>query len=398
MDRINNALAAKVMPMNKNFYDLVYLTSKTINGEKEFELPERANWEAIYALSREQMLDNLLGYALGERTRELPESVAAKLTGDSEEKDLYFAIRENEVENILKALEANKIRVLPLKGWIIRDLYPEKNMRSMTDIDIFVDKAYYSKVQEIMIKNGFKLDHYGINDDLYTKRPNIHIEIHRALMPDTKKLYNMYYRDFWGKTLSEGGSEYIRRMSDEDFYIYHITHMAKHVQIGGLGIRNFADAWLMLKNYGDSIDSDYIATELQKLNLVTFEKYVRHTAQMWFDEKADYPRHDEVTETFDDFVMEGSLFGSVQESQKSRIAKEGRFKYFLRLMFPAPSKLRMKYKILFDHPVLYPVLYVVRWFDILIFDRDKIKKESTAVEMSNDEINDRRNFFREIGL
>ena len=65
-----------------------------------------------------------------------------------------------------------------------------------------------------------------------------------------------------------------KRVSNEDFYIYHIIHMAKHFINGGIGIVHILDIWIMINAYR-SVDKDYIAGELKSIGLLDFEKNAR---------------------------------------------------------------------------------------------------------------------------
>lgn len=77
------------------------------------------------------------------------------------------AIRKNilldtEREKIFEFLEQNKIWYMPLKGVILKELYPKIGMRQMSDNDILFDETYRKDIVRFMKNKGYHLKS-GIN-------------------------------------------------------------------------------------------------------------------------------------------------------------------------------------------------------------------------------------------
>ena len=62
---------------------------------------------------------------------------------------------EIDKKQLFERLEQEKIWYMPLKGTIIKDLYPSIGMRQMSDFDILFDKEYAEIVRDILLDLGF---------------------------------------------------------------------------------------------------------------------------------------------------------------------------------------------------------------------------------------------------
>ena len=60
-----------------------------------------------------------------------------------------------EREQVFKEMDAAGIWHLPLKGSVLKSLYPKPWMRQMSDNDILFDPEYQSEVKDIMVKRGY---------------------------------------------------------------------------------------------------------------------------------------------------------------------------------------------------------------------------------------------------
>ena len=62
---------------------------------------------------------------------------------------------------LFERMEKGQIWYMPLKGTVIKELYPSIGMRQMSDFDILFDKKYAENVREIMLDLGFTCEHFG---------------------------------------------------------------------------------------------------------------------------------------------------------------------------------------------------------------------------------------------
>ena len=71
----------------------------------------------------------------------------------SEDRDRAIArdiIQKNELEEIKKAAELEQIRIIPVKGFFIKGLYPHSDMRFMADLDILYETGRGKEVEAVL--------------------------------------------------------------------------------------------------------------------------------------------------------------------------------------------------------------------------------------------------------
>ena len=198
--------------------------------------------KTVYMLAKKHGITNLLAYAWQGRTDLDPE--LRKLL----DTQLFSSLRQQleqdrEAKAVMAELTRAGIRHLPMKGYILRHLYPSPDMRTSCDVDIFYDREKRARVREIMEARGYTLGLSDPNHDEYMKPPFVSIEMHHNLLTDLPTV-DRYYADIWERLASEDGISY--RMSDEDFYIYQTVHTMKHFRQAGTGIRSVLDAFVYM--------------------------------------------------------------------------------------------------------------------------------------------------------
>ena len=195
-----------------------------------------------------------------------------------------------ELSKIYDLLEQLQIPFLPLKGAVIRELYPSSWMRNSCDIDIYVEKKNVETVVKILCKKcGYKLE--GEFDNVYTIiSPAGHlIELHTSLrsiwQTEVLELKNVPSICF-----SASDSKYHKLLSNELFYVYCISHTYKHFTSSGCGIRSFVD--ILLMNAKLSIDKVKLQELLALNKLDKFSCCSRYKAPFWAVRRCNLPdRH-----------------------------------------------------------------------------------------------------------
>lgn len=95
---------------------------------------------------------------------------------------------------------------MPLKGSVLKDLYPVYGMWQMSDNVILIDSFREAEVKKVMEDLGFEVVSYGKGaHDTYHKLPVSNFEIHTSLFDRTseKKIYE-YYKNIEKKTCKRG--------------------------------------------------------------------------------------------------------------------------------------------------------------------------------------------------
>ena len=346
----------------------------------------KGNIDDIYTFSKNNDMAHLVGYALEKEGLIETQNTLFKPF----QTEQYTAIfrqekQEYELARICDALEEAEIDFIPLKGAVIRRLYPEPWMRTSCDIDILVRKEDFASAKKCMLEDlGYKQGKESLHDESFDSGGKVHIELHFDLLEDGRaESAAKIIQNVWSHTKSAEGKEHRRIMSDEMFYFYHIAHMAKHFEDAGIGIRPFLDLYLLTRN---EQNAEKRRALLAQGGLDAFEEVARALTDAWF-RGAELDRLGMKAELF---VFKCGTYGS--EQNRILLAKEkngGRSGYILSRIFMPYDSIKYSYPILKKHKWLLPFCQVARWFKLLSPKQAK----SAAREIKN-----LKALLRDVGL
>ena len=313
-------------------------------------------------------------------------------------KAIYVYDRMNlEFTRLSEALENAEIPFIPLKGAVIRKIYPQPFMRTSCDIDVFVNEMdLQGAISVLTEKCGYQCGERGPHDMQIIASNGTHIELHYKLVEEAraKEAFDVLSRVFDNSVVCQG-SRYRREMTDAFFYFYHVAHMAKHFETGGCGIRPFIDLWLL-----DSLekqDKEGRDKLLEEGKLLGFAEKARALIRVWFEKK----EADEFSIKLHRFILEGGVYGTPENRVALQQKKNGgRFGYLVSRIFASREKLHGYYPILEKNPWLLPVMQVRRWLLLLRPDVAKMAKGELSANKSLDKskTDDMNAFLKEIGL
>jgi len=225
---------------------------------------------------------------------------------------------DNERQKLFNKLTENKIYFMPMKGIILKDLYPEPGMRPMGDNDIYFDPKKTNEVDKIMKDLGFSGVVSGSSfHNIYTKESFLIFEMHIALMKSgfdfSKKRLSAirkYYMAIEKRLIPDKDNPYLLNFTNEDFYIFHLVHALSHFNSSGFGIRFLTDTYLMLEKYKESLNWNYINSVLSDFQMIEFEYMLRSLSQKLFSKFEDsFEKFKEYIESsFNDKELSALLF------------------------------------------------------------------------------------------
>ena len=294
-----------------------------------------------------------------------------------------------ELQVVCNALEEAKLPFIPLKGAIIRDYYPEPWMRTSCDIDILIREEDMARATKLLTDQmGYRKGVESPHDVSFHTESGIHIELHHTLTNDRiTPEGGEILSNIWSFAEPEDGCEYRYRLSDAMFYFYHIAHMAKHIQIGGCGVRPFIDQWIL--EHCISHDNAERNALLAKGGLLTFAEAAQKLAEVWLaDAEAE-----EMILWLESFILNGGVYGNM-ENRVSILQKKrgGKLRYAFSRIFISYDSLKFYYPILKKHRWLTPVYEVVRWFRLIFTGKTKVAvrefrtNQSTTDEKATDTV------------
>lgn len=371
--------------MQHNYNAILLLIKSALTGKK-VEVPKDIDWEVIFKLCRKHQINPIIYYGIMNSGIQIDSEITQKffnvvMQGVMVEKNQFFAF-----EKISNEFEKNKIDYLPLKGTIIKNLYPKSEMRMMGDMDILIRPESIEQVCELLEKNKFVKGDVTENVVTYNFPPIVSFEMHTALVPTEDTDYFDYFKNHWDKAklIKEDSCRY--EFTNEDVFIFVFVHLVKHYREGGIGIRQFLDIWLMLKKLND-LDMQYIEKELKKLSLTKFYNNIIATLEVWFENKTPTDITDFITlRTF-----ESGSYGTLEKHHAARaerliqtkgVKKNSTFRKVILTLFPSLTVMKSLYPVLKKVPVLLPIMWVARGFNTLLFKRKNVKHQMERIKNS----------------
>lgn len=304
------------------------------------------------------------------------------------------------VNVILSAFDQQKIDYLPLKGALIKSIYPKPEMRSMGDADILIKTEQYGEIKPIMQRLGYTEVVESDHEYIWNKQ-NVHIELHKRLIPSYNKDYYAYFGDGWRLAKEKNGTRY--SMTDEDQMIYLFTHFAKHYRDAGIGIKHIVDLWVYRKN-NPNLDESYIKRELIALQLYNFYVNIVNTLSVWFEGREPDEKTDFITSVIFDSGVYGTskahiLSEAVKKSKSAQSAKSIKRNKFINNTFLPYENMSLKYPFLKKAPFLLPIMWIYRIIFAIIFRSNRVKAEARALgQMSAKNINSYQDSLTFVGL
>lgn len=366
-----------------------------LNNEKPHALPESITADEIFSIGLRQDMAPVTFCALNALTPK-PES---EHWGQWQQQFLDDCMRSeiqmSEYHRLVKYLCSNGVRIIPLKGCVIKDLYPAPNLRVMCDVDLLFDGVTPRELSDLMKAFGYSSEKSEVGyHDVFHKKPCMNIEMHKELEAYNSK-YKAVLQDLFDKAVEDVKIPNLFHMKPEDLYIHAIVHAAKHFKGTGLGIRPIGDIYILNQSYSGSWDSAYIAGQLQSVGLTQFEKKIREVAFAFFGEEKKAVSEAELM-----FFFRGGTYGNFEDSVKWVAAASGKpdKKYILRKIFAPLDDMKAWFPILQKYPWLYPFMMVYRWFDRLLHRTGRVKAVFSLNKTPEGEIERLNSIFEDFGL
>ena len=367
--------------MKVGAYDMLYLAACAINGI--VPKAESINLDNLYAVSKFHSMTAISAMAL--------ESAGFTLS-DKWREAKAKAIRKNilldtERAQILGYFEKSGIWYMPLKGIIMKDMYPKTGMRQMADNDILYDSSFQNRVKEYMESKGYKTESVGQGaHDTYHKPPVYNFELHTKLYSrQSDKVIHDYYADVKSRLVKDDDNKYGYHFTDEDFYIFMTVHEYKHYSGGGTGLRSLLDCFVYLRSRESTLDWDYIGGELDKLGIGEFERKSRSLAMKVFSSDI-LPKLNGAEQEMLEYYLLSGTYGTFKNSIENRMdklaAKTGRkskLRYILCRFFPDMEFYKENYPFFYRHKLLLPIGWIYRVFKGIFVNRKKIFSEIRIV-------------------
>ncbi len=387
-ERVNKEIADKLIAVVKlNFIDF-----------KE-EFPSADILEDLLLAAKKHHIFNLVFYGLNKC--ENPNQSEIQRLLPSVCKNISIDETQNmEIKKVERVFSDNGIDYMPLKGSVMKKYYPSSDMRTMTDFDVLIKLSQYDKIKPLMLEMGYSLK-VESNHEFVWKKPSLHAELHKMLIPSYNADYYEFFREGWGLAQKDDTAANCFKMSDEDFYIFNFVHLCKHYRDGGVGIKHVLDLWVF-ENSNPHLDFDYIKAKTEEIGLYKFYLNIKKLIDVWFNEGV----HDEISKILAERIIDSGAYGTRQTHLYSQVAKESsatstfiiRMGHIFSMLFPPFSLMKNIFPILKKCPCLLPAMWIYKLMKLIVNPKKIAKQIKIVNKINSSNINGYKNELETIGL
>lgn len=384
--------------MNKTQEQLMYILSNSIRGKNEYNIrSDIKSLDDIFNEAKAHKVDGFIYYYLNKNFLKLNEE--NKIILNTIKKDVFLeSVRQSQhikiISKVLEEFNKNNIPVIVLKGLVVRYLYPQPDLRTMSDADFLVHSDDLDKSKELLLSLGYveyKQDHEHGAHVIFIKGSTV-IEVHWKLI--NEDYYNgdtSFENSLWENTIKVKVEETeTLSLGLEDLALHLCIHMAVHLACNGFGIRQLCDLVLVVEKLGNEINWNIFLQKAEEANIKKFSVVIFHICNYMFNMdipiefKSDLNIQEKYINLFIDDIFNNGVNGKKDESEL--FAKEFAFQYkdderrnisasrkFIKLMFPPIKEMSEKY----NYAKKNKILCIFAWIHHL-FEGVKIKDYSLS--------------------
>jgi hypothetical protein len=368
---------------------LVNLLSSAIRAESpEIFENEAIDWKAVYEEAQLHDVHPLLFPVINNlKMVQAPDSAlmsewqrSTLLAGTSQIQHIYQASK------ILDLMSSAGIPVIILKGLILRDLYPEPELRTMGDADILIHKKDMEKVKALLEKMGYHDDGCSAKHIHFSHENYPIIEVHWTLVDSNKfKTAEWFDTAVWENAVPYTICATPTLVLSKENELLHVClHMAGHLMSSGFGLRQLCDLVLLIEHNKESVNWASFIESIKACGLESFFYALLEICKNLLNleiPKALQHKASELINPIEELIydiLDGGVFGKTSMDRTSgnlllhytRGEKQSSMlKIYISLIFPAPKKLANKYAYARKHQYLLPLAWLHRLVYI-IFRKD----------------------------
>lgn len=381
--------------------EIILLVKSAIDGVK-VEISKDFDWDKAITIGKKHNILPLLYYGVINSEIELEPQLKTILENFAMQY-LYVDIKQSHhIDLILNAFEHNNIDYMPLKGVLLKKLYPKPEMRYMGDADILIKECQYDKIIPILESLGFT-EKKRTQHELVWVKDNVCIELHRRIFDPHVTDMCEYYGDGWKFAQKESSDSSKFLMSSEDNFVYLFSHFSKHFIGSGIGVNHIIDLYIFLKK-NDKMNDKYITSQLEKLNLLKFYYNILKLIDVWFNGKKS---NDTINIISDKIFCDGS-YGSKENmdiiNKANEISAKGNnifypIKKAAFLVFPKYSDMCDKYYMLKKYFFLLPFFWIWRIIGgVFKLPKFIIKTHNRNEYVTDEKLENHYSIMKKVGL
>ena len=281
------------------------------------------NLAPLYKLSKSHNMAHIIASALSKLGIIDNDEISQKFSKQQILAIYRYERLNYDVEQIYEIFEKAKIPFMPLKGAVIRAIYPEPWMRTSCDIDILIKEDDLNRAIDVLKEElGYTSEENRNYHDISLYSPNgVHLELHFSIMENMDSIDKLLCQ-VWSYSVLADGTEYQYRQTNEYLLFHHIAHMSYHFVSGGCGIKPFLDLHLMQQKM--KFDLQKVQELCSICGLQTFYDKVTELTKVWFERKPC----DGIILKMQSYILQGGVYGTLENKVTTQQGiSGGKFRY-----------------------------------------------------------------------
>lgn len=384
-----------------NKFLFTYILKNFIRQQNEqFDINKMTanDWEDLMKFSmKHSVLPIIYDWAWKEPSyQELPEEMKVYYKKISKKIIIGQMITTRNFLELYKKINEEGLKVLVIKGIILRELYPNPDYRASGDEDLLIRKCDFKKVDELFKKEGLVRNNLENPEEqheitYYHPSKGLRIELHLSLFPEGSKEYgqlNQYFQNVFDDAVQEEIQKVnIWTLDETHHMLYLFCHGLKHFLHSGFGIRQLCDMVVFAEKYGEKIHWNEMIKIAKKENMYVFIMNLldigeRYLGFSWERSKLKKPTNIVLdSEQLLDDILDAGIYGKddLERLHSSTITlqavnnKDGK-KRVSQSLFPDYEYMCRQYPYLERYKILLPYAWGCRIIDyVRKTDRKTVK-------------------------
>ena len=354
------------------------MTRAGLLGEK-CSIDPQTDWSKLFSIAYRQGIINIIYRSLKHSDTGIPEDFLRLFQVEALRNIRTDYQQRSELKSLFESFEEAGIRYLPIKGILIKNLYPRPELRWMSDADIIIEKNSLEQVCPLMEKLGYAFKKGAPYEQTWEK-DDFQVDVHSSALSRSYSFYEDYFADPFALANHTEGMCY--QFGGYDMLLYSICHLAKHYLDDFGNLRNVIDLYYLLQD--PSLNMKHVEQVLKEWRMDGFFEILRKTVTDWFSgaEMGEKSRlllghilkNSEKNTEYKVFALRLVKFGN----KENRRLKGLRFRYFFASLFPPLREMRLAYPLLERVPFLLPFFWFRRILFGLFFNWDHVRRFADA--------------------
>lgn len=337
-------------------------------------LPEGPfDWDSLLLLAKRHRVEALLQYALNGAPG-VPNHVRERLQNAWRHALMQDARQEYTARVIGEALAAQSIPYAPMKGLVLKEHYPSRELRCMSDLDFYIRPEDRGRIRAVMESLGAVVASTDSGDVNYEMPGRVLVEFHGLLLYRAGVGGVENYADWTCVVPGEN------RLTEEGYALNLIGHVIYNLAQAGCGARFVLDLWVYRNRHPAQPDWDAVFARLKADGLDRVAQNLLDLSEYWFGSGTGPELLDELGA----YMLEGGLYGMGRRATLSAAGFHGgRLGAVKMQLFRSRGEFENRYPWLKKHPYLLPAAWVMRAVTSFRTHRDAV--QSWTRQLSRDD-------------